>query len=111
MRASQGAISEVVGGSRTLSVSGAVISTAGGGRIASSTGDTKLTVGALASVTATGKLQVRAPTIEIVVTGMASFLGGGGVVNLTPASATFIGLITVSGSAGVEVSGMPNLVG
>lgn len=53
---------------------------------------------------------MKAKKIRFTVAGMANLLGGGGIVNLTPASATIIGLVTYKGSGGVKISGSPNLI-
>jgi type VI secretion system secreted protein VgrG len=107
---SSGAVTERVGADRSLRVGGASVATAQGQHVESSEGDTKVTVGAVKSLTAGGKFQVNARKIQFVVAGVASFVGGGGIVTLTPASATFIGLVTVKGTGGVEVTGLPNLI-
>jgi type VI secretion system secreted protein VgrG len=42
---------------------------------------------------------------------MANLLGGGGNINLTPATAAMTALVTLDASGGITVSGNPNLVG
>ena len=106
---SDGALTESVGGNSTLTVGGAWVETVDGNRMSSSQGAMARTVGAVGSVTATGKLQLKGKTIKITIAGTGTFLGGGGIVNVTPASATFIGLVTLSGSGGVELCGGPHM--
>jgi type VI secretion system secreted protein VgrG len=108
---SGGAISETMIGAMAITVGGAVIHTAGGNRMATAKGSSNLTVGGVAMLNAGSKLQMKAPKIKMTVAGVANFLGGGGILNVTPASISFVGLITVKGSTAIKVAGAPNLVG
>lgn len=108
VQSSDGSLTESVQGNSTLTVGGAWAETVSGNRSSSSQGAMARTVGAVGSVTATGKLQLKGKTVKITIGAAGTFLGGGGIVSLTPASATFIGLVTLSGSGGVEISGNPH---
>ena len=108
---SDGSLTEAVGGDVTMTVGGALVETVEGNCVSSAQGDMQRTVGAIGSLTITGKLQMRAKTIKINVTGAVTFLGAGGVVSLSPASVGFVGLVTLKGSGGVEIAGAPQLAG
>lgn len=97
-----GAAEQVIGGARAANVKG--------GSVTSSRGETSITVGAVAAITAAQKLQIKAKTIKITVGGAANLMGGGGIATFTPASATFVGVLSVKGSGGVEVAGNPNVM-
>ncbi|KYF49759.1 hypothetical protein BE04_24700 [Sorangium cellulosum] len=122
-----GALSETVGGAKiavsgasvTESVVGAYASTvggvsvqaAGGNRQAATKGRSAVTVGGLLSANAAGKVSIRAKKVAVRVMGVANLLGGGGVLTLTPGSASFVGLVTLDASGSIKISGNPNLVG
>jgi type VI secretion system secreted protein VgrG len=122
-----GAKSETIGGAKILasgkavgeSVVGAYAGTVGGvcvhaaaaNRVGGTKGAAAITVGGLVSMTAGGKVAFKAKKINVLVGGVANFLGGGGVLTLTPASASFAGLITLDASGSIKISGNPNLVG
>ncbi|MBX3222294.1 MAG: type VI secretion system tip protein VgrG [Labilithrix sp.] len=108
---SDGTLTESVGGDVNLTVGGAWVETVDGNRVSSAQGDMERTVGAVGSLTAAGKLQVKAKTIKITVGGAATFLGAGGIVSLSPASVGFVGMITLKGSGGVEIAGAPQMAG
>lgn len=107
----EGTLSEATTGKSTLTVGGAWVETVTGNRIASTQGDAERTVSAVGAVTAGGKLQIKAKTIKITVSGTATLLGGGGIVNMTPASIALVGMVTLKGSGGVEITGGPQMVG
>ena len=108
---SDGTLTEAVGGDVNLTVGGAWVETVDGNRVSSVQGDMERTVGAAGSLTAASKLQVKAKTIKITVSGAVTFLGAGGVLSLTPASVGFVGLVTLKGSGGVEIAGAPQMAG
>jgi type VI secretion system secreted protein VgrG len=106
-----GSLSLAVGGDRTEAIGGACVETASGNRLASAAKATKLQISGAAAITAAGKLQLKAKTVKIQVGGGAAFTGGGGIMALTPASASFVGLVTLKGSGGVEIAGALEMVG
>lgn len=108
---SSGALSELVAEKFSLTVGGACIHTVTGHRMASTVGASTLKIGALASLTGASSFQVKGSKIKITVAGVANLAGGGGVLTLTPASASFVGVLTFKGSGGVEIAGSPQLVG
>jgi len=108
---SDGTLTETVGGDVNLTVGGAWVETVDGNRVSSVQGDMDRTVGAIGSLTAAGKLQVKAKTIKITVSGAVTLLGAGGILSLTPASIGFVGLVTLKGSGGVEIAGAPQMAG
>ncbi len=108
---SDGPLSESVAETFSLTVGGACIHTVKGQRMASTVGTNTLKVGALASFTAATSFQMKANKIKITVGGVANLAGGGGVLTLTPASVSFVGVLTFKGSGGVEIAGNPQLVG
>ena len=121
-----GAKSETVGGAKiaaaatgvTESFIGALASTGGGVRVQAAGGDragtskgpSALTVGGLMLGNAAGQVTIKGSKVGIRVLGIANFLGGGGILNLTAGSAAFVGLITLDASS-ITISGNPNLVG
>lgn len=108
---SDGTLTETVGGDVNLTVGGAWVETVDGNRVSSAQGDMERTVGAAGALTAAGKLQVKAKTIKITVSGAVTFVGAGGILSLSPASVGFVGLVTLKGSGGVEIAGAPQMAG
>jgi type VI secretion system secreted protein VgrG len=108
---SDGPLTEAVGGNVSMTVGGAWVETVSGNRVSSAQGDMERTVGAIGSLTAAGKLQLKAKTIKITVTAAATFIGAGGILSVTPASVGFVGMVTFKGSGGVEITGAPQLGG
>jgi len=106
-----GPITESMIGAMAITVGGAVVQTAAGNRTATAKGSTSITVGGVALINAGSKLQMKAPKIKMTVAGAANFLGGGGILNMTPGSVSFVGIISVKGSSAIKISGAPNLVG
>jgi type VI secretion system secreted protein VgrG len=92
-------------------VGGVCVNAAGGNRIGTTKGVAALTVGGIICANAAGQATIKAKTISIKVLGVANFLGGGGVVTLTPGSASFVGIIGLDASGSIKISGNPNLVG
>jgi type VI secretion system secreted protein VgrG len=107
---SGGPITESIIGAGAITVGGAIVHAAGGNRTASAKGSTRVTVGGVALINAGGKFVMKGRSIKITVAGIANLLGGGGVINLTPGSATFAGLVTIKGSSVVKIGGNPNLM-
>lgn len=103
----EGTLTERVGGNSSLTTGAAWVETAQGKSVSSSTGAMARTVGAAATITAAGKLQLQGKTIKVVIGGVGTFVGAGGVINLTPASIAIAGAVTLNGSGGVELSGSP----
>jgi type VI secretion system secreted protein VgrG len=108
---SDGSLTEAVSGDVSLTIGGAWVETVEGNCVSSAQGDLDRTVGGVGALTATGKLQLKAKTIKITVAGAVTLLGGGGVVNMSPASVALVGMITLKGSGGVEIAGNPQMVG
>jgi type VI secretion system secreted protein VgrG len=54
---------------------------------------------------------MKAKKIGIRVAGAVNLLGGGGIINLTPGSAAFVGMVTLDASGKIKISGNPNLIG
>jgi type VI secretion system secreted protein VgrG len=108
---SGGTITESVIGAAAVTVGGACVHAAAGNRLGTAKGSSNLLVGGVAMINAGGKLQMKAPTIKVTVAGIANFLGGGGIINMTPGSVSFVGIVGVKGSSAVKVTGGPNLVG
>ncbi|MEZ4447381.1 MAG: type VI secretion system tip protein TssI/VgrG [Polyangiaceae bacterium] len=104
-------VTESVVGAYACTVGGAVVHAAANNRLGSTKGVAAITVGGLAACNAAGKVSFKAPKINIMVGGVANLLGGGGILNLTPASATFTGIVTLDASGKIKLSGNPNLVG
>ncbi|MDB5215875.1 MAG: hypothetical protein JWO86_3802 [Myxococcaceae bacterium] len=108
---SDGELSEATAGDVTLTIGAAWVETVDGNRVSSAQGDMERKVAGLGALTATGKLQLKAKTIKITVTGAATFIGAGGVLSITPASVALVGTVTLKGSGGVEIAGAPQLAG
>jgi type VI secretion system secreted protein VgrG len=98
-------------GALAVTVGGVVVHAAAGNRIASSSGSGAVTVGGAAIANAGEKFAIKAKTIKIIVGGVANFTGGGGIITLTPASASVVPLVTFKGSGGVKLTGSPNVTG
>ena len=109
--ASGGTVGETVIGAMSLAVGGVLVNTAAGKSASSTKGACTIEVGGAAMINAADQLQIKAKTIKITVGGVVNILGGGGILNMTPGSASFVGLVTLKGSNGVSLSGAPNLVG
>ena len=109
--ASGKAVTESVVGAYACTVGGALVQAAAGNRVAGTKGAAAITVGGLVSATAGGKVAIKGKKINIVVGGVANLLGGGGVVNLTPGSASFAGLVMLDASGAITIAGNPNFVG
>jgi type VI secretion system secreted protein VgrG len=109
--ASGTSVSETVVGALASTVGGACVQAAGGNRDGSTKGASAITVGGVLAANAAGTLALRAKKISINVLGVANFLGGGGILTLTPGSASMVGMVTVDASGNVKISGNPNLVG
>jgi type VI secretion system secreted protein VgrG len=109
--ASGASVTESIVGAYASTVGGVCVQAAAGKRMGATKGVSALTVGGLVNVSAAGKVAITAKKISIKVLGVANFLGGGGILNLTPASASFVGMVTLDASGSIKVSGNPNLVG
>ncbi|WP_437841389.1 type VI secretion system Vgr family protein [Sorangium sp. So ce1153] len=109
--ASGSSVTESVVGAYAATVGGACVHAAAANRVGGTKGPAAVTVGGLASMNAAGKVAINAKKINILVGGVANLLGGGGVLTLTPGSASFAGLITLDASGSIKISGNPNLVG
>jgi type VI secretion system secreted protein VgrG len=108
---SAGTITESVIGAMAQTVGGVLVNAPGGKSSGSSKGTSSLEVGGVVMLNAAGEVQIKAKTVKITVGGVANLLGGGGIINLTPGSAAFVGLVTLKGSNGVSMTGAPNLAG
>lgn len=104
-------VTETVIGAYAGTVGGVELQAAAGNRLGSTKGASAVTVGGVMLANAAGKLTMKAKTINITVGGIVNLLGGGGILNLTPASCSFVGMVTLDASGGIKVSGNPNLVG
>jgi type VI secretion system secreted protein VgrG len=109
--ASGGAVKETVIGALASTVGGVCVQAASGHRLASTKGPAAITVGGLLTANAASKISIQANKVAIRVLGVANLVGGGGVLNLTPGSAAFVGLVTLDASGSITLSGNPNLVG
>ncbi len=109
--ASGKSVTESVIGAYACTVGGVCVQAAGGNRLASTKGATAVTVGGLINANAGSKFTMKGSKVSINVLGVANLLGGGGIVNLTPASASFVGMVTLDASGAIKVSGSPNLLG
>lgn len=104
-------VGESVIGAYACTVGGVCVQAAGGKREGGTKGVTAITVGGVVCANAAGKVDITAKKVAIRVLGIANLLGGGGVVNLTPASASFAGIVVLDASGSIKFSGNPNLVG
>ncbi len=109
--ASGASVTESVIGALAVTVGGVCVQAAAANRMAATKGVAAITVGGIVAQNAGGKVAMKAKQINILVGGVANFLGGGGVLNITPASVTFVGAITLDASGSIKISGNPNLVG
>lgn len=105
------AVAESVLGALATTVGGACVHAAGAHRQGATKGASALTVGGVVCANAAGKVMLKAKKVSITVAGLVNLLGGGGVVNMTPGSTTFVGLVTLDASGGIKVTGNPNLIG
>lgn len=110
-KSDDGTVTESVKGDVTVNIGGAWTEQVDGNRTSSAQGEMQRTVAAAATLTATGKLQIKAKTIKITVGGAATFVGGGATLSVSPASVAFLGIVTLKGSSGVEVAGAPQMAG
>lgn len=102
-------VNETVVGALASTVGGVCVHAAGGNRLGTTKGAAAINVGGVACINAAGKVAIEAKKISINVLGVANFLGGGGVLNLTPATAAFGGLVVIDASGSITVSGNPNI--
>ncbi|MEZ4441574.1 MAG: type VI secretion system tip protein TssI/VgrG [Polyangiaceae bacterium] len=109
--ASGASVTESVYGALASTVGGAQVQAAGGNRIGNTKGVSALTVGGLLAANAAGNITLKSKKVTIRVLGVANFIGGGGTLTLTPASASMLGIVTLDASGSVKISGNPNLVG
>jgi type VI secretion system secreted protein VgrG len=109
--ASGGAVAETVIGAMAVTVGGVLMNNAAAKTLSSTKGAATIEVGGAAALNAGDQIQITAKSISINVGGVVNILGGGGVLNMTPGSGSFVGLVTLKGSSGVSLSGAPNLVG
>lgn len=110
-KSDDGTVTEAIKGDVNLTVGGAWTEQVDGNRTSSAQGDMERKVAAAGTLTATGKLQIKAKTIKITVGGAATFVGGGATLSVSPASVAMLGLVTLKGSGGVEVAGAPQMAG
>lgn len=104
-------VSETVAGALATTVGGVLVQAAAGNRVGDTKGAAAITVGGVAVANGASKVFLQGKKVAIRVLGTANLLGGGGVLNLTPASATFVGVVTLDASGAITLSGNPNLVG
>jgi type VI secretion system secreted protein VgrG len=109
--ASDGIVTSATTGKLTITIGGASAEKSGGNFVTSTQGASESTIGAVASLTATGKLQIKAKKIKMTIAAAGTFVGGAGTVSVTPASITLLGLVTLKGSQGVEITGAPQMAG
>ncbi|WP_081426369.1 type VI secretion system Vgr family protein [Sorangium cellulosum] len=109
--ASAAGVTESFVGALASTVGGVRVQAAGGDRVGTSKGLSVVTVGGLMVGNAAGQVTIKGKKVGIRVLGIANFLGGGGILNLTAGSAAFVGLVTLDASGGITFSGNPNLVG
>ncbi len=108
---SDGSLSELVNKNFSLTVGGVCVHTVKGQRLAATQGTSTLKIGAVATFTSTSSFRIHGSKIKINVVGVANLSAGGGIMTLTPASTSFVGILTFKGSGGVEIAGNPQLVG
>ena len=108
---SGGAIAENVTGACAVTVGGVQINVAGGNRTGASSSSSNLTVGGVVLANAGEELEIKSKSVHITVMGMANLIGGGGILNMSPGSIAFVGLVTLTASGSIKLSGAPNLVG
>ncbi len=102
-------VNETVVGALASTVGGVCVQAAGGNRLGTTKGAAAINVGGVACCNAAGKVAIKAKKVSINVLGVCNFLGGGGVINLTPASATLGGLVVIDASGNVTITGNPNV--
>jgi type VI secretion system secreted protein VgrG len=107
----QKSMSDQVGKDLTITIGAVAMRSALGKRVVSSEGKATWTVGALVSLTGATKIQLSGKKVKLTVTGAVALSGGGAILNLTPASASLVGMVTTNASGEVVVSGNPNLAG
>lgn len=105
------AMGDQVGKDVSVTIGAVTARAAQGKRVVSSEGKATWTIGAAAALLGTTKLQLSGKKVKITVGGALVLSGGGAVLNLTPASAAIVGMVTANASGEVVVSGNPNLVG
>jgi len=103
--------SDQVGKDVTVTIGAVSLRVANGKRVVSSEGKATWTVGGAVALTAVSKLQLTGKKVKITIGGALVLSGGGAILNLTPASASIVGMVTANASGEVIVSGNPNLVG
>ncbi len=108
--ASAGAVTNSVFGAYAGTVGGVQVQAPAGNRLGTTKGVSAVTVGGAALANAGGKLTIKAKKVSIRVGGVANLLGGGGVINLTPGSVAFVGMVTLDASGSIKISGNPNLM-
>ena len=104
-------VSESVFGAYASTVGGVEVQAAAGNRLGSTKGPAAVTGGGVLCASAGGKITMKAKKIGIRVAGVVNLLGGGGIINLTPGSAAFVGMVTLDASGKIKISGNPNLIG
>lgn len=109
--ASGKAVAETVAGALATTVGGVLVQAAPGNRLAATKGSTAVTVGGAVLANGARKVMLKGKKVSINVGGMVNLLGGGGVLNMTPGSAAFVGVVTLDASGSITISGNPNLVG
>jgi type VI secretion system secreted protein VgrG len=98
-------------GALTVTVGGACVNNASGNRGGSAKNKTSISVGGAMVISGGSKVQVHAKTITIKAGAAGNFLGGGGIMTLTPGSGSFVGMVTVDASGKLKIIGAPNLPG
>ncbi|WP_437483323.1 type VI secretion system tip protein TssI/VgrG [Sorangium sp. So ce1014] len=98
-----GALAETVGGVR--------VQAAGGNREGATKGAAAVTVGGVLCSSAGSKVSIKGKKVTIRVAGVANLLGGGAILNMTPGSVSFVGLVVLDASGNITISGNPNLAG
>lgn len=104
-------VGESVVGALASTVGGVVVQASGGNREGVTKGVAAITVGGVACANAGSKVSIKGKKVAIRVAGIANFLGGGGILNMTAGSASFVGLVVLDASGSITISGNPNLVG
>lgn len=109
--AAGGSITESVVGGFSMTVGGVIVNAAAGNCSSSSTGANKVKVGGVGLICGGKQVQILAKKITIEVGAAAALLGAGGIMALTPASASFVGMVSIKASGALKIKGMPNLPG
>jgi type VI secretion system secreted protein VgrG len=111
LTASGGPVTNTVIGAYAGTVGGVQVQAAAGNRNGSTKGASALTVGGAVLANAGGKLTIKAKSkVRIRVAGLVNLLGGGGILNMTPGSIAFVGMVTLDASGSIKISGNPNLM-